>query len=165
MKLKVQSIRDETFAPFGRIVGAPETEPTVRLEGMDYWAGITSLPDLEGGYSVGYATQAKRPFVQASAERHLRTPELLMPVGGDMVVVVGPADHMGEPERLPDPDRFAAFSVPEGEAVIFGPGVWHWAPFAVDETIRLLVIYAAGTAEGDAVVVDLPPEAVLELEF
>jgi hypothetical protein len=46
--------------------------------------------------------------------------------------------------------------------VLFKPGVWHWAPFAVKETIRLLVVYTAGTSESDATVVDLAPEQYLE---
>jgi len=165
MKLKVQPLNAEAFAPFGQVISAPDREPTARLEGMDYWAGVAELPDLGASYGVGYATQAVRPFAQTCAERHMRTPELLFAVGGDMVVAVGPPDHLDEPERLPPPEHFAAFRVPEGVGVIFGPGVWHWAPFAVERTIQLLVIYKAGTAEADGVVAEFAPEDVLNIEF
>ena len=107
---------------------------------------------------------AVRPGVQKNAERHMNTPELLMPIGGDMIVVVGPPDYPKEPERLPEPSRFRAFRVTEGTAIVFKPGVWHWAPFAVRKTIRLLVIYVAGTSESDATVVDLDPEQYLEFD-
>jgi ureidoglycolate lyase len=120
--------------------------------------------DVDGGYGIGYATQAKRPFVQTCAERHMQTPELLLPTGGDMIVAIGAPDHLQEPARLPGPARFAAFRVPEGNAIIMKPGVWHWAPFAVDATIRLLVIFKAGTSQNDVTVVDFPREGVLELE-
>jgi len=165
MRLKVQPISAKAFAPYGSVIAAPAAEPTSRPEGMEYWAGVAELPDLGVAYSVGYATQARRPFVQTMAERHMKTPELLMPVGGDMVVVAGPAEYLDEPTRLPAPERFVAFRVPEGQGVIFGPGVWHWAPFAVDAAIKLLVIYTAGTAAGDAIVVPLPLEVALELEL
>jgi ureidoglycolate lyase len=163
MKLKVQALTADAFRLFGDVIAAPAHEPTAQPEGMAYWAGVAELPELGTAYSVGYATQEVRPFVQTMAERHLRTPELLMPVGGDMAVVAGPAEHLDEPERLPAPELFAAFRVPEGQGVIFRAGVWHWAPFAVDRTITLLVVYAAGTAEEDAVVVELPPEMIIEL--
>jgi ureidoglycolate lyase len=165
MKLKVQQLSAEAFGPYGAVIAAPEAEPTARPEGMEYWAGVSTLPDLGVAYSVGYATQAVRPFIQRMAERHMKTPELLMPVGGGVVVVVGPADYPDEPLRLPAAARFGAFRVAEGHGVIFRPGVWHWAPFAIDRPIALLVIYAARTAEDDAVVVELRQDAVLELEF
>ena len=165
MKLKAQPIGASAFALFGQVVSIPQAEPTASLEGMDFWAGVATLPDLGAAYGVGYATQAKRPFRQTSVERHLKTPELLMPVDGDMIVVVGPPDYLDEPQRLPAPERFVAFRVAEGQGVIFKPGVWHWAPFAVDATIRLLVIFAAGTPQSDAVVVAIPPDGVLEIEL
>jgi ureidoglycolate hydrolase len=165
MKLKVQPLTGGAFELYGQVIAAPKTEATAHLPGMDFWVGVAELPDLGAPYSVSYATQEKRAFIQRSAERHMQTPELLMPIGGDMIVVVGAPDYPEQPERLPSPERFAAFWVKEGQGVIFKPGVWHWAPFAVKEKIMLLVVYTAGTAQNDALVVDLPPEAVLEVEL
>lgn len=164
MRLKVQPLTAEAFAPFGQVISPPANEPTARPEGMEYWAGVAQLPDAGAAYDVGYATQAQRPWVQACAERHRYTAELLYAAGGDMVVVAGPPDYPDEPARLPAAERFVAFRVPEGQGVVFAPGVWHWAPFAVDATLKLVVIYRAGTASDDGVVADFRPEDVLEIE-
>jgi ureidoglycolate lyase len=164
MKLDVKKITPENFADFGVLVAPGDRKPTAELEGMTFWADLASLPDLGKEYGLGYATQAVRPNVQKNAERHMETPELLLSTGGDMVVVVGPPDFPEEPERLPAPERFRAFQVPEGVGVLVKPGVWHWAPFAVSGTVRLLVIFASGTSDSDAVVKDLEPEEYLEFD-
>ena len=93
------------------------------------------------------------------------TAECLLPVGGDMLVVVGPAEYPDRPEALPALEHWAAFRVAEGEAVILRPGVWHWAPFAVDHPMRGFVIYKAGTSESDVIFREFDPEATLEIEI
>ena len=164
MKLDVQQIATENFANFGVIVAPENREPTAELEGMVFWADLANLPNLGKEYGLGYATQAVRPNVQKNCERHMKTPELLLSMGGDMVIVVGLPDYPEEPEKLPAPERFKAFRVPEGVPVLLKPGVWHWAPFAVSDMIRLLVIFASGTSASDAVVKDLEPEQYLEFD-
>ena len=165
VKLKVREATPESFAPFGDLVAPGDRESTVRLEGMEYWADLARIPSQGRDLGLGFATQAVRPPVQKTAERHMNTPELLLATGGEMIVVVGPPNHPEEPGRLPAASRFQAFRIPEGVAVVFRPGVWHYAPFAVSETIRLLVIYVAGTSESDATVVDFPPDQHLELDL
>jgi ureidoglycolate lyase len=165
MKLKVETLTRDSFAPYGSIVSKPDTSPTSKMEGLDYWAGVSTLPDVQGPFDVGYAVLEPRPFVQDHFERHMRTPELLMPVDGDMIVVVGHADHPDEPGRLPAKDRYAAFKVPEGVAIIMKSGVWHWAPFPVDSPLRMLVIYRSGTAQDDGYVIPLDTEDRLEIEL
>jgi ureidoglycolate hydrolase len=162
MLLSVKALSAEAFKPFGERIAAPKGKPTASLPGMDYWADLARLPLLERPYGIGYATQDIRPFRQTGAERHMKTPELLLPVRGDMVVIVGPPDNPQEPSRLPPLSRFSAFLVKEGEGVLFAPGTWHWAPFALRRAIGIFVIYSTGTAESDATVVDFPKGEVLE---
>jgi ureidoglycolate hydrolase len=165
MVLTAQELSASSFQPFGQVIAAPSRTPTASPAGMEYWADVARLPELGRPYAIGYATQELRPFRQSCAERHMKTPELLFVAGGDMVVIVGPADHPSEPSRLPTLAAFAAFRVEEGSGVLFGPGVWHWAPFAVSRPIRLLVVYSAGTAESDAVVADFPGGGYLEVRL
>ena len=166
MKLKVQPLNAQVFAPFGEIVALPQQrKPSGSLEGLDFWADLVPLQDIGAPYGVGYATLDKRPFVQTCAERHMGTQELLHAIGGDMVVVVGAADHPDEPNRLPAMEGFRAFRVSAGDTVIMKPGVWHWAPFAATGAMRLLVIYKADTGQTDVGYADFPPGKTLELEF
>ena len=165
MKLQAQPLSAEAFAPFGEIVAQPKDAPIASLAELDYWADVAALPDLGGPLGVGYAALKVCPMVQKSVERHMQTFEVLLPVGGDIVVVVGPADYPSEPGRLPAPESFQAFRVPEGQAVILKAGVWHYAPFAVGGPMSLFVIYKAGTAQNDVTLVGLTPDRVMEVEL
>lgn len=156
MELQVVDATSESFAKFGQIGLTTGKEPTAQLPGMDFWADIMALPTSGAEIGIGVATQAPRPLSQDQVERHINTSELLVPAGGEMVLVLGPAEHMNEPEKLPELAHFAAFRVPANIPVLLHPGVWHWAPFAVDKTITLTVAFTAGTSANDAYVKDLP---------
>lgn len=163
MKLKVKPLDAAAFAPFGSILARPAATPTAELgEGeLRYWADVVTLPDLGGPVGLGYATLAVRPFVQACAEQHVHSPEVLQPIAGDMIVVVGPATAAGD---LPPLDRFAAFRVAQDQAVVLKPGVWHYAPFAIDGPMAFTVLLRAGTNRDDAIFADFPAGGVLEIE-
>ena len=156
MELQTVSVTSASFKAFGQVAAIENVEPTAQLPGMDFWADVIEYPTTEGAIGIGFATQAARPFIQESVERHLQTPELLVAAGGDMIVIVGPPAHLDEPERLPEPGQFASFRVPEGVPILLHAGVWHWAPFAVDKTIALTVAFRKGTSADDAYVCDLP---------
>jgi ureidoglycolate lyase len=166
MKVRVRPLDADTFAPFGLVVSPPPGEPTAVVDGaLKYWADVVTVPHITEPIGVGYCTVAKRPFIQTCAERHMHTAELLQPMKGAMIVVVGPAVHPEQPRQLPPLDGFAAFRVEEGQAVVLNPGVWHYAPFAVNAPICLTVIFKAGTSQADAIVVDFPAGDILEIEL
>jgi ureidoglycolate lyase len=163
MKLKAKTLDAAVFAPFGSVLARPTVAPTAELgEGeLRYWADVVRLPDLGGAAGLGYATLAMRPLVQTCAEQHVHSPEVLQPIGGDMIVVVGPATPAGQ---LPPLDRFAAFRVPQDQAVVLKPGVWHYAPFAIDRPMAFTVLLKAGTNRDDAIFAEFPAGGVLEIE-
>ena len=167
MKVKLQPLSAEAFAPFGQIVSRPTTEPDARVEGgaLHYWADVMVLPPFGGPVGVGYATVAPRPLVQTCAERHMHGPEMMQAAFGDMIVVVGPSLYPDEPDRLPPLEEFRAFRVAEGQAVAYYPGVWHYAPFAIDRPLCLTVLLKAGTIDDDAVFVDFSAYGALEIEI
>jgi ureidoglycolate lyase len=166
MKLKVHPLTAEAFAPFGQVVSLPSGKPTAVVDGggLTYWADVITVPDLSGALGVGYCTVVSRPFIQTCAERHMHTPEFVQPMKGDMIVVVAPALHPESPRQLPPLREFVAFRVAEGQALVFNPGVWHYAPFAVDRPMCFTVLFKAGTSDDDAVVVDFPAGEALEIE-
>ncbi len=166
MRLKVQRLTAEVFAQYGQVLSLPSKEPTAIVDGgLTYWDDVLVLPDVGGPIGVGYCTVVKRPLTQTQLERHMRTPEFLQPVKGAMIVVVGPPLFLDIPNRLPPLEEFAAFRVEEGQAVALFAGVWHYAPFAVCDPIRLTVMFRAGTSKNDVVVVDLPDGEVFEIDL
>jgi ureidoglycolate lyase len=167
MKLKVKPLTAETFTQFGQVVSRPSSAPDASVEGgtLDYWADVVTAPDLGGPLGVGFATVIPRPFLQTCVERHMHGPEILQPAFGDMIVVVGPPLYPDEPDRLPPLEQFEAFRVAEGQAVVFNPGVWHYAPFAIDRPVCFTVFLRAGTLTDDAIFVDFSADDILEIEL
>lgn len=113
----------------------------------------------EAAFSV--VQTRSRPLVVTEMEQHLYTAEALLPLDGDVVVCVGAATN----RTLPD--VWKAFYVPKGTMVIFDRGVWHKAPFPVNQkTVHSLVVlppmtyakdcYVLSLAEADTVVMELP---------
>jgi ureidoglycolate hydrolase len=84
----------------------------------------------------------------------MKTGKFYLPISGDMILVLGPAEYPGEPGRLPDPSCFKAFRVCEDESVILKPGVWHWVPFPVSDPITMYVVFANMIGEEDNVIVE-----------
>ncbi len=165
MKLRAQALTSEAFSPFGAVVARPTRAPAASLPELDYWPDVAKLPDFHGELSIGYASLRVVPMVQTAIERHLKTFEVLIPIGGDIVVVVAPADFPDQPRRLPEASRFKAFRAPADHAVLFNAGVRHYAPFIVDRPIGMFVLSRAGTASADAYVVELPPSEHIEVQL
>jgi ureidoglycolate hydrolase len=120
---------------------------------------------ISTNYAIGLARISKHSLPQRICERHLRTPECLVPVGGDIGIIVGPPNDLDEPARLPEARRFRAFKVREGQGVLLKPGVWHGVPYPLERTTSVFVVFASGTGQRDHVEAQFPDGAFLELEL
>ena len=156
MELPVLPLTPAAFAPFGRVVAAPDGAADADGPGWRWW-GETALLESADGRSWGVGCLALEPAAPRVdwAERHLRSAELVVP-GGDCLVYVGPPDHPDEPARLPPLADFHVFLVPAGHGVLIAPGVWHGAPLAVDRPLSALVLLLEGTGRLDTTVVRFP---------
>ena len=83
----------------------------------------------------------------------MHSDELLIPMGGDCLVYVGPPDNLEEPDRLPDLERFRVFRLQDGQGVLLGKGVWHGAPMALDHPLNVTVLLLKDTGKVDGHVV------------
>jgi ureidoglycolate lyase len=101
----------------------------------------------------GYLDLKPAPLRFDWAERHLRSDELLIPMGAGCLVYVGPADHLDEPMRLPPLERFRVFRVRPGQGVLLNTGVWHGAPLAIDRPLNVVVALLHDTGRQDGYVV------------
>jgi ureidoglycolate lyase len=119
--------------------------------------------DLGGSDVISYSNcrVEARPFVIAMAEYHNRTCEGILPLDNDIYIHVGPAT----PEKAPLPlDRFQVYRVPKGTMVILRPGVWHHAPFTVDENpANVLIVLPERTYANDCVNVRLDEADHMEI--
>jgi ureidoglycolate lyase len=151
--LPVRTLTSEAFAPYGRVLGRPERSHDAEGPGWQWWAETVVLDGDDRSWGVGYLElQPAEPRFDW-AERHLRTLEAVIPVSGDCLLYVGPADHLDEPDRLPSLDRFHVFAVPAGSGVVLDRGVWHGAPLADGAPARAVVLILEGTGREDVTVV------------
>ena len=138
----------EAFEPFGRVIARPHAAPDATGPGWSWWAEAAVVPAGGRDHALGYLDLVPGELQFDWAERHARTTETILPLGGACVVYVAPAAEA--------PAGFRAFRVAAGTGVVLDPGVWHGAPFAVDAPLAVAVLLARGTGVGDTVVVRFP---------
>jgi ureidoglycolate hydrolase len=114
------------FKTYGSFVSIPEAEPTSQSRTYKFWSDIADYK-ISGETEIGICTVYKQTDNDITGfERHLQTPELLIPIDTSFVL----------PVLLEGRDKSEAefFRVDVGEAVVINNGVWHGAclPFNKD---------------------------------
>jgi hypothetical protein len=158
--LRPEPLTSERFAPYGRIVTTPGRDPDAAGPGWRWWGEATRLSGDGRAWAIGHLSLERTALRFDWAERHMRSEEVVLATGRDLVVYAGPALHPDEAERLPPLDEFHVFRVPAGSGVVLNRGVWHGAPFAADEPTSALVLLLEGTAPDDVTVVRFPETPV-----
>lgn len=155
IRLPVEPLTAEAFAPYGRVVELPQRPEDAAGPGWRWWAETAYLAGDGRPFGVGYLDLWPAGGTFDWAERHLRTQEAVFATSADLLVYVAPADHPEDPARLPAPDRFRVFRVPPGSGVVMDRAVWHGAPLAEAPT-RALVLILEGTGRHDVTMVRFP---------
>ena len=161
MKLKIEDLTVESFAPFGEVIMQPARPQDAQGPGWTWWGENHLMSGSDRKYAIGYLDLNPAELSFNWAERHMQSDELLIPMGGDCLVYVGPADYLDEPKRLPELDRFRVFRLRQGQGVLLSKGVWHGAPMAIDKHLNVTVLLLKDTAKVDGHVVrfeDTPVE-------
>jgi ureidoglycolate lyase len=155
MKIKPVEINSEIFSKFGKVVKFPKAEPTSEAVNYKFWSDIVDY-HIEGETEIGRCTVYKQPKVEINGmERHLKTPEILIPVDGPFVI---PLLYDDKPEK-----DMEAFMVCMGEAVVINKGIWHAACLPVDkDEATYFVIFRKNTPFED---VEKKQIAVTEIEI
>jgi ureidoglycolate hydrolase len=142
MKIKSKQISTENFKKFGKVVTAPKGEPTLQSTDYKFWSDIANY-HIEGETEIGICTVYKQPKNEITGmERHLRTPEILIPIDAPFTLPL-----LLDGKREEDAD---AFQCNLGEAVIINKAVWHSACLPVGkEESSYFVIFRKGTPNED----------------
>lgn len=148
MKIQARRVTSQNFAKFGKVVSTPTGEPTSQRPDYKFWSDIADYL-IEGETEIGICTvyaQAAREI--SGVERHLRTPEILIPIDAPFIL---PVLLDGE-----DVSNVEAFQVNPGEVVIIDKGVWHAAclPAGKAES-SYFVIFRKNTPYEDVVKKDI----------
>ena len=148
--IQIQPLTEEAFAPFGKAVIQPSDGATAADETFSFWSDVANY-GIDGDTEVGYCTVYRGPEdVVDWMERHDRTPEMLLPIGGPFVLPVMTNDGVVQ-----------AFRVDIGQAVIIGAGVWHSACKPVDaDEATYFVVFRRGTPREDVTKQNIDPVTI-----
>ncbi len=154
--IKVRKLSAESFKKYGSYAAMinPEAETTGPKDASIVFYRDMVQQDLFGSCPNYSTLRVKaRPQVIEAGEYHNNTCEVIMPLNGDAIVWVAPADCS---EKVPV-DKIEAFYVPQGTLLCIRPGVWHYAPFAADKnTLDVLIVLPERCYCKDLVCVNIP---------
>jgi len=152
--IPVHDLTDDAFAPFGRVIRTPTRAQDASGPGWRWWAETVLIEGDGRRWGVGYLDVEPDPPPRLDwAERHLRSPEAILPVAGGCLVYVAPPDHPEQPDRMPPVGEFRVFRVPPGTGVVMDAAVWHGAPLADGGPAKAIVLLLEGTSLDDVTVV------------
>jgi ureidoglycolate hydrolase len=131
-----------SFIKYGKVVNPPSCAPTSEARDYKFWSNLADY-FINGETEIGICTVYKQSQnIVEGMERHLNTPEILIPVDAPFIL---PVLVDG------DPDSSAkAFKVEVGESIIINNAVWHGAclPFGKNKA-SYFVIFKKGTPAED----------------
>jgi ureidoglycolate hydrolase len=138
------------FARYGQVVKTPAGAPTSQAADYKLWSDIAHFA-IDGETEIGLCRVFRLPVARIRGmERHLRTPEILIPIDAAFLLPL-----------LRDDDASAGaavFRVAPGEAVVVGAGVWHGACLPVGaHAASYFVIFRRGTPHEDVEKKDIAP--------
>lgn len=140
--LVAQPLDEVAFTPYGTVVQQPDRPADADGPGWRWWAETAALAATDRPFCVGFLDLQPAPLRFDWAERHDRSPELIVALAGDCLVYVG--NHS---------ESFEVFRLRAGQSVILNAGVWHGAPLAADGPARAMVLLREGTGAEDTAIV------------
>lgn len=129
---KIKELTLEAFRPYGSY--ANFIDPACEKLGpppIEFFRDMLQQ-DLRPGGAASFSTcrVEKREMVVDITEYHTHTAEGMMPIDNDVLIHVAPATAADGHVPL---DKIVVFRVPKGTMVVIRPGVWHHAPFTVND--------------------------------
>jgi len=153
MEIKIGSLTPQAFKGYGQVVELPQDpdKALVATEFIYFWRTSTGFCIEGGKVEIGVCTVRARDYVLTEMERHLRTSEIFIPVGKDLIFAVAPSRDLADPQDAPRPEDMEAFYLKKDQMIILNKGVWHYAPFTTKEhkEASALVFFKAETPVND----------------
>ena len=147
IRLKVQPMTREAFAPFGVLIDS---------------RGSVEIDLSEGRPSLTGATAEPRPMMFDFMARHKRTMQVFSPLASSQsVIAVAPPSDADAPEVA----QVVAFLVDGRLPYAYHKGTWHTPPFPLNEWASYLVVDRSGTLDDDWELVDLRVARAVSFEI
>jgi ureidoglycolate hydrolase len=136
------------FKKYGSIISLQDTvkaQPALIEKNFEWWGRLAVLDSLKG-FEVGLLRLKVNELVINKMERHKNTQEILVPVDGKFIIPV--SCHKGESDLLP-PEEVKAFYLDRGQIIVLKPGIWHCAPFPLQDNTSTFILFQQDTVEND----------------
>lgn len=121
--LKVEPFTEESFAPFGVVVGPRATPAEFKGSASEGW-----LLDFQaqGGAQLMYSRFHHQNMRFSVLERHFGVTQGFVPLNGTpLVMVVAPPTARSGPQATPDPGSLRAFLLDGSRGLLMHEGTWH----------------------------------------
>jgi ureidoglycolate hydrolase len=152
MDFVIVDLSEEALKGIGQVLTPRQW--TAPEAGAEYaYADIVEDLGLGAPCSAGTLECLPRPMTLRRMERHLRTRELLIALGGEAVICLAPPQESAAGAL----SGITAVRVRTGQAFILDIGAWHWIPYPTgDSPARFLVVFRSGTGKTDLQYHDFP---------
>jgi ureidoglycolate lyase len=156
MKLKLQPLTEEAFAPFGQVLSWKEGEhPRRNFHAALFSDRGVARPNLR----VQRTQPTALPFQTAQIERHAHSSQMFAPLsGGPFFVAVFLSDATGAPLL----ESGLAFRACGDQAVNYNAGTWHLGFMAADRPGTFLMLRWEDGTPGDEEVLMLDTTVTIE---
>lgn len=136
-KLALETLSRDSFNTYGFFENMlnPETEK-IGSGSVEFYRDMLQYSCSNMPLSFSVCRIEPREFIIDTNECHSNTQEGILPIDNDIAIHVGPATCGEVPFN-----RLRAFLIPKGTMVVLRPGVWHDAPFALnDKPANVLIV-------------------------
>jgi len=164
-EVKVEQLTLEAYKPFGTYANLINpTDEKLGAAPVEFFRDQLQI-EVDGNNSWSYSCcrVQKRENVIDILEFHTGCGEVVLPLDQDILLQVAPATASENDIPL---DKMRVFYVPKGTAITIKSGVWHWGPFATEDTpANILINLPERTYANDCVVKELAKEDHIKINF
>jgi ureidoglycolate lyase len=157
MRLILEPLTAEAFAPFGDVLAAPADPGRVYIEAALDNRRAHARPSL----SFSTREPAALPLTSTTMERHRHSSQSFVPMeAGRWLVLVAPHGADGGPDMA----RARAFLAAPDQGVTYGADVWHHPSTVFDRIARFAIFMWKDGGPEDDEFVEVAPFTVVEGE-
>jgi len=163
VKIKVQELTEDAFAPFGMVLGRPGSkQPNISDEIANVWLGFSDLMGIGSvqGRQITYLDIHSKPEKNNAIEKHNTSAEAFIPLDGRTVLMAVPAEATNA-DGTPDMSKCKAFLMDGSKGVLLKKSTWHAVPYLLSDSASYLVLVDDAIIEKD----DINKVSIDEIEF
>ncbi len=149
MHIRVKDADAEEFGMYGSLVALPDYPAPLGTDAIRFWPALAKY-STSSEMEMGMCTCLERPRQIERLERHLTTPEILVPLDCDFLLPLAPADQPENGSGKLEAGGVEIIRFRAGTAVVLNPGVRHWAVWPANgESVTYLVEFRSDTHKED----------------